>query len=62
MVHMVKPNVSFFKLVPSVFESKVFIAALNVEGEMLSLTKITRSEMGAYLCIGKVIIFLKKFL
>lgn len=29
-----------------------FITALNVEGEMLSLTKITRSEMGAYLCIA----------
>lgn len=26
--------------------------SLNVEGEMLSLTKITRSEMGAYLCIA----------
>lgn len=27
-------------------------SALSVEGEMLSLTKITRSEMGAYLCIA----------
>jgi neurotrimin len=26
--------------------------ALQVEGEMLSLTKITRSEMGAYMCIA----------
>lgn len=26
--------------------------ALLVEGEMLSLTKITRSEMGAYMCIA----------
>ena len=24
----------------------------SVEGEMLSLTKVTRSEMGAYLCIA----------
>lgn len=26
--------------------------ALNVEGEVLSLSKVTRSEMGAYLCIA----------
>lgn len=26
--------------------------ALSVEGEVLSLTKVTRSEMGAYLCIA----------
>lgn len=25
---------------------------LSVEGEMLTLTKVTRSEMGAYLCIA----------
>lgn len=30
----------------------VLFAALSVEGEMLWLTKITRSEMGIYLCIG----------
>lgn len=35
-----------------IFFNWKFIAALNVEGEMLSLTKITRSEMGAYLCIA----------
>lgn len=28
-----------------------FYIALNVEGETLYLTKVTRSEMGAYLCI-----------
>lgn len=28
------------------------ITALVVEGEMLWLTKVTRSEMGAYLCIA----------
>lgn len=33
----------------SVFHS---IKALAVEGEMLWLTKITRSEMGIYLCIA----------
>lgn len=27
-------------------------AALSVEGETLSLTKVTRSEMGTYLCIA----------
>lgn len=30
----------------------VYYAALAVEGEMLWLTKITRSEMGIYLCIA----------
>lgn len=29
-----------------------FMIAISVEGEILSLTKITRSEMGAYLCIA----------
>lgn len=28
------------------------LAVQSVEGEMLSLTKVTRSEMGAYLCIA----------
>lgn len=30
-----------------------FVAALAVEGETLWLSKLTRSEMGAYLCIGE---------
>jgi hypothetical protein len=29
-----------------------FLIVQSVEGEMLSLTKVTRSEMGAYLCIA----------
>lgn len=51
---MVKPNVSstsnieFIDLNPPY----LFSTALLVEGEMLSLTKITRSEMGAYMCIA----------
>lgn len=28
------------------------LAALSVEGEMLTLSKVTRSEMGAYMCIA----------
>lgn len=28
------------------------IIVQSVEGEMLTLTKVTRSEMGAYLCIA----------
>ena len=36
--------------------------AVQVEGEMLSLTKITRSEMGAYLCIGTKDFCIKAYL
>jgi hypothetical protein len=51
---MVKPNVRSFDSVSlRTAINRQFIAAVTVEGEMLSLTKITRSEMGAYLCIGE---------
>lgn len=51
---MVKPNVSPTSNVESIAFNQhyLFPTALLVEGEMLSLTKITRSEMGAYMCIA----------
>ncbi|KAH8400326.1 hypothetical protein KR215_010448 [Drosophila sulfurigaster] len=33
-------------------KQKLQIAAISVEGEMLTLSKVTRSEMGAYMCIA----------
>lgn len=63
-VHMEKPKVNkakkyySFHAVASIvriFKMKKFLIwwiALAVEGEMLWLTKITRSEMGIYLCIA----------
>jgi hypothetical protein len=36
----------------SILMSLSFSSVPSVEGEMLSLTKVTRSEMGAYLCIA----------
>lgn len=47
-----------FRLLPSVFLMLFFFFLFNFftvssfQGEVLKLTKITRSEMGAYLCIA----------
>lgn len=54
MVHMARQKVGTNEF----FIEKVFVdinfvyTALVVEGEMLWLSKVTRSEMGAYLCIA----------
>lgn len=34
------------------FSCCLIFLALAVEGEMLTLSKVTRSEMGAYMCIA----------
>lgn len=47
-----KSKGKFVKLyvVPKI--TKCYFLVLSVEGEMLTLSKVTRSEMGGYLCIA----------
>lgn len=56
MVHMARQKASQMNfLTEKVLAQTIFFlfhAALVVEGEMLWLSKVTRSEMGAYLCIA----------
>lgn len=61
MVHMARQKVWWYKWIfyrksfrlnKIVFFFFLFNTALVVEGEMLWLSKVTRSEMGAYLCIA----------